>query len=174
MHLLAIDLPQPGVVLAQRNVDPTGREITFAPTLLSQIDLRGVVVRGDAMFARRSLSTKMVQAHGDYLWTVTENDKGFYQDSEVLFQPHRKRAGTSVPPMDFRYSSTLEKGHGRLDKRALTVSSLLADSSEWSHLAQVFTLERHRTNALGITKTQVRYGVTSLPAHLADPTNSCT
>ena len=56
----------------------------------------------DAMFDRRALSLKIVQAHGDYLWTVKENEKGFYQDIEVLFQPHRKRAGTSAPPNDFR------------------------------------------------------------------------
>jgi predicted transposase YbfD/YdcC len=169
VHLLAAYLPQQGVVLAQMNVEHKGREITFAPTLLSQIDLRGVVVSGDAMFDRRSLSSKIVQTHGDYLWTVKENEKGFYQDIEVLFQPHRKRAGTSAPPMDFRRSSTVEKGHGRLDKRSIIVSSLLADYSDWPELAQVFKLERQSTNALGITQTQVRYGVSSLPAHLADP-----
>jgi predicted transposase YbfD/YdcC len=49
------------------------------------------------------------------------------------------------------------------------VSSLLADYSTWPELAQVFKLESQRTNALGISKTQVRYGVTSLPAHLASP-----
>jgi len=102
VHLLALYLPQQGVVLAQMNVEHKGREITFAPTLLSQIDLRGVVGSFDAMFDRRSLSSKIVQAHGDYLWTVKENEKGFYQDIEVLFQPHRKRAGTSAPPNDFR------------------------------------------------------------------------
>jgi predicted transposase YbfD/YdcC len=170
VHLLAVYLPQQGVVLAQMNVEHKGKEITFAPSLLKQLDLRGVVVSGDAMFDRRSLSAKIVQAQGDFLWTVKENEKGFYQDIDVLFQPHRKRAGTSAPPMDFRQSSTIEKGHGRLDKRSITVSSLLADYSDWPHLAQVFKLERQSTNALGITKTQVRYGVTSLPAHLADPT----
>lgn len=169
VHLLAIYLPHQGVVLAQMNVEHKGKEITFARSLLKQLDLRGAVVSGDAMFDRRSLSATIVQAHGDYLWTVKENEKGFYQDIEVLFQPHRKRAGTSAPPMDFRHSSTLEKGHGRLDKRSITVSSLLADYSDWPHLAQVFKLERQRTNALGITKTQIRYGVTSLPAHVADP-----
>ncbi|GAC1348630.1 MAG: hypothetical protein NVSMB27_17150 [Ktedonobacteraceae bacterium] len=100
--MLTAYLPHQGVVLAQMNVEHKGKEITFAPTLLSQIDLRGVVVSGDAMFDRRSLSWKIVQAHGDYLWTVKENEKGFYQDSAVLFQPHRKRAGTSAPPNDFR------------------------------------------------------------------------
>ena len=169
VHRLSAYLPQQGVVLAQMNVEHKGREITFAPTLLRQIDLRGVVGSSDAMFDRRSLSSKIVQAHGDYLWTVKENEKGFYQDIEVLFQPHRKQAGTSAPPMDFRRSSTVEKGHGRLDKRSIIVSSLLADYSDWPELAQVFKLERQSTTALGITQTQVRYGVSSLPAHLADP-----
>jgi predicted transposase YbfD/YdcC len=63
----------------------------------------------------------------------------------------------------------MEKGHGRLDKRTITVSSMLADYSTWPELAQVFKLESRRTNALGATKTEVRYGVTSLPACLADP-----
>ncbi len=169
VHLLAVYLPQQGVVLAQMNVEHKGREITFAPTLLRQLDLRGVVVSGDAMFDRRSLSLKIVQAHGDYLWTVKENEKGFYQDIEVLFQPHRKRAGTSAPPNDFRRAQTVEKGHGRIEKRTITVSSMLADYSTWPELAQVFKLESQRTNALGITKTEVRYGVTSLPVYLADP-----
>jgi hypothetical protein len=169
VHLLAIYQPQQGVVLAQMNVEHKGREITFAPTLLHQMDLRGVVVSGDAMFDRRSLSLKVVQAHGDYLWTVKDNEATLSQDIEVLFQPYRKRPGTSAPPMDFRSASTIEKGHGRLDKRAITVSSLLANYSDWPELAQVFKLERHSTNTLGKTKTQVRYGITSLPAHLANP-----
>src|SRR5438309_7069908 len=61
------------------------------------------------------------------------------------------------------------QGHGRLDKRAITVSRLLANYSDWPELAPVFKLERHSTNTLGKTKTQVRYGITSLPAHLANP-----
>src|SRR5947207_3548042 len=138
VHLLAVYLPQQGVVLAQMNVEHKGKEITFAPTLLSQIDLRGVVVSGDAMFDRRSLSLKVIQAHGDYLWMVKDNEATIRQDIEDLFQPHRKRVGTSAPPMDFRRASTIEKGHGRLDKRSIVVSSLLADYSDWPGLDQVF------------------------------------
>src|SRR5256885_8575012 len=74
-----------------------GGKSRLLPPGSRQIDLRGVVGSFDAMFDRRSLSSKIVQAHGDYLWTVKENEKGFYQDSEVLFQPHRKQAGTRVP-----------------------------------------------------------------------------
>ena len=62
----------------------------------------------------------------------------------------------------------MEKGHGRIDKRTIIVSSLLVGYSTWPHLAQVFKLESQRTNALGVTETKVRYGVTSLPADLAN------
>src|SRR5258708_907840 len=82
---------------------------------------------------------------------------------------HRKRADTSAPPNDCRRAQTVEKGHGRIEKRTITVSSMLADYSTWPELAQVFKLESQRTDALGITKTEVRYGVTSLPVYLATP-----
>lgn len=170
VHLLAAYLPNQGVVLAQMQVDEKSNEITHAPILLSQLDLRGVVVSGDAMFDQRQLSSQIVQANGDYLWIVKDNQEGLREEIEVLFQPHRKLAGTSAPPNDFRTATTVEKGHGRLDKRTITVSSLLADYSTWPELAQVFKLESQRTDALGSTKTKVRYGVTSLPAELADPT----
>ena len=101
---MAIYQPEEGMALAQMNTKKKGREITCAPTLLRQIDLRGVMVSGDAMFDRRSLSQMIVQADGDYLWTVKEmkkerNEKGLYQDIELLFQPYRKLAGTSAPPL---------------------------------------------------------------------------
>ena len=122
------------------------------------------------MFDQRALSIQMVQAKGDYLWIVKDNQEGLREEIDVLFQPHRQLAGTSAPPNDFRTACTVEKGHGRLEKRTITVSSLLAGYSTWPQLAQVFKLESQRTDALGTSKTEVRYGVTSLPADLADPT----
>src|SRR6266581_1382577 len=98
-------------------VDEKSKEITHAPKLLTPLDLRGVVVSGDAMFDQRDLSIQIVQAKGDYLWTVKGNQEGLREEIEVLFQPHRKRAGTSAPPNDFRTVRTVEKGHGRLEKR---------------------------------------------------------
>ncbi len=169
VHLLAAYLPNQGVVLAQMRVDEKSNEITHAPKLLRQVDLRGAVVSGDAMFDQRELSSQIVRANGDDLWIVKDNQEGLREEIEVLFQPHRKLAGTSALPNDFRTARTVEKGHGRKDMRMITVSSMLADYSTWPELAQVFKLESQRTDALGTTKTKVRYGVTSLPAALADP-----
>jgi hypothetical protein len=66
--------------------------------------------------------------------------------------------------MDFRIATSVDKGHGRLDKRRIIVSSLLASYSLWPGLSQVFKLERERTNALGETEHETVYGITSLPA----------
>ena len=170
VHLLAAYVPEQGVVLAQMQVDEKSNEITYAPKLLATLDLRGVLVSGDAMFDQRALSLQIVEADGDYLWTVKDNQETLKEDIEVLFEPHRPLAGTSALPNDFRESKTVEKGHGRREKRTIIVSSLLAGYSTWPHLAQVFKLEHQRTDALGRSKTEVRYGVTSLPARLADPT----
>jgi predicted transposase YbfD/YdcC len=37
------------------------------------LDLRSKVVTGDAMFAQRDLSQQIVDAGGDYVWTVKDN-----------------------------------------------------------------------------------------------------
>jgi len=69
-------LPNQGVVLAQMRVDEKSNEITHAPKLLRQVDLRGVVVSGDAMFDQRELSIQIVQANGDYLWMGKRQSRG--------------------------------------------------------------------------------------------------
>ncbi len=50
--------------------------------------------------------------------------------------------------MDFRQAQTVEKGHGRLEKRTITVSGELSGYSTWPAAAQVFKLESQRTDAL--------------------------
>src|SRR6266566_8138012 len=130
---------------------------------------RKIVVSGDALFAHRNLSLQIVQAHGDYLWVVKANQGELYDEIQTLFEPVVTRPGWSAPPMDFRQAQTVEKGHGRQEKRRITVSSDLAGYSTWPHVAQVFKLESQRTDALGRTQHEVRYGITSLPVALADP-----
>lgn len=100
VHLLAAYLPQEGVVLAQVQVNTSGSEVSAAPVLLATVDLRAMVVSGDAIFASRSLSLKILQAKGDYLWVIKENQKQMYQDIQTLFEPQLSRPGWSAPPTD--------------------------------------------------------------------------
>jgi predicted transposase YbfD/YdcC len=171
VHLVAGYLPQEGVVLGQVQASNWGSEPSAAPRLLASIDLRGMVVTGDAIFASRSLSMKILHAQGDYLWMIKENQKQMDQDIQTLFEPSSVRPGWSAPPTDFRSASSFDKGHGRLERRRITVSSLLAGYSAWPGLMQVFKLERERTNTLGETEREVHYGITSLLPAQASPTH---
>lgn len=60
VHLVAAYLPQSGVVLTQIAVETKENEIVVAPKVLASIDLRGMVVVGDAMFCQRELSVQIV------------------------------------------------------------------------------------------------------------------
>lgn len=167
VHLVAAYLPQDGVTLAQVQVAAKENEISVAPTVLAHLDLTGMVVTGDAMYTQRSLSTQIVEAGGDYLWIVKDNQADLRQDIEQLFIPELNDLGTAALPTDFTTARTIEKGHGRIEERILTTSSLLQDYTPWPYLAQVFKLESTVTTALS-SHTTVRYGVTSLPSTVAD------
>jgi predicted transposase YbfD/YdcC len=169
VHLVAAYLPQEGVVVGQVQAENWGNEPGAVPKLLATIELRGTVVTGDAIFASRALSRLILRAKGDYLWIIKENQIQMYQDIQTLFAPQSSGPGWSAPPTDFRTASTFDKGHGRLEKRRITESLLLAGYSEWPGLSQVFQLERRRTNALGVTEHEVCYGITSLPTSAATP-----
>ena len=167
VHLLAAYQAEQGVVLTQMAVDVKANEIVVAPEVLDQLELTGVVVSGDAMFAQRRLSTQIVEAGGDYFWWVKDNQPSLLADLELLFTDEYVCAGWSVPAVDFTTAATIEKGHGRLEQRVLTASSMLVEYQDWPYLAQVVKVERTRTTKLKETH-EVAYGITSLPASDAD------
>jgi predicted transposase YbfD/YdcC len=171
VHLMVAYLPRQGVVLFQVEVGPKTNEIIAAPKLVRSLDLRGVVVTGDAMQAQRELSVQIVGAGGDYLWLVKANQKGLLGEITQLFEePPALGRGFSAEPADFKQVCQVEKGHGRLEQRTITVSSLLKGYSYWPELEQVFKLEREWTNLqTGETHHQTRYGVTSIPREAASP-----
>lgn len=171
-HLLAAYGPEFGLVLAQLPVDKKANEIVVAPQLLAMIDLQGKVVTGDALHTQRKLSIQIVEAGGHYNWTVKANQPRLYNDLMRLFTPPLLRPGFSAPPTDFRTASTRNYGHGRLEIRTLTASSMLNDYVDWPYLGQVYQLERQVINPnTGEIKRQTVYGITDLSQAQADPTD---
>jgi predicted transposase YbfD/YdcC len=171
LHLLAAYLPGEGIVLMQMVVEKDKEnEIVVAPKLLKSLDLRGKVVVGDAMQTQRELSVQIVEAGGDYVWIVKDNQPKTRQAIEQLFAPEKPVPGLGCPPMDFHTSKTVGKKRGRLEERTLTTSSLLNDYLDWPHVAQVFKLERRFTHlASGKVHHEIQYGLTSLTDQEASP-----
>ena len=173
-HLLAAYLPEEGVVLMQVAAGDKDNEINAAPVLLRSLvlsgQLAGKVVVGDAMHTQRALSVQILEAKADYLWFAKENQPTLREDIRQLFEADPKTVLGGSVENDFASFRTVEKGHGRLEVRKITVSSELAGYSDWPGLAQVFRLERKRVDLLrGKEETEVVYGLTSLRREEASP-----
>ncbi len=170
VHLMAAYLPTVGVVLAQVALEHKENEIVAAPKLLRQLDLRGLVVTGDAMQTQRQLSVEIVAGGGDYLWFCKENQKDLLADVQILFEPEPVAPGCSPNPTDFRSATEFTKAHGRIEKRVLTASSWLKDYTPFPHLEQAFKLEKTVWDSTGQKLYhEVRFGISSLPKELASP-----
>lgn len=169
LHLLAAYGPAHSLVLKQVVVDGQENEISAAPRVLEALDLPGKIISGDAMFAQRGLSQQVVEAGGDYLWTVKDNQPQLRADIEELFTPTVPLSkGFNTGPTDFRHAQTINLGHGRIEKRTLTASSQLQGLSDWPGLAQVFRVERQtELVAQGKTRGEIVCGVTSLSPQAA-------
>jgi predicted transposase YbfD/YdcC len=166
VHLVAAYLPATGVVLAQVAVERKENEIVAVPKLLAQLDLTGMVVVGDAMQAQRALSIQVVEAGGDYLWFVKDNQPSLLADLELLFERPKLAKGWSDPTTDFTTVRRVEAGHGRVEERVLVASRMLREYLDWPYLDQVFRLER-TVEERGKRTVEVRYGISSLPPSAA-------
>ena len=171
LHLLAAYLPEEGLVLMEMQVERHENEIPVAPKLLQCIDLRGKVVIGDAIHTQRGVSVQIVATGGDYIWFAKGNQPQIEEDIRLWFEPDVSMIpGMGSPPKDFETATTINKGHGRIERRTITVSSQLADFLDWPYLDQVFKLERIFTDIKsGDTHSHVVYGFTSLSRDQVSP-----
>ena len=145
-------------------------ELAVASRLIHHLDWHGKVLTGDALSCQRCLCSALRLAGGDYLFLVKGNQPQLLEDVRLLFAPPApaKRAGEGVLRLPEQHAHTAEKAHGRVDMRSIRVSSELKGYSDWPGLEQVFEIRRG-FQSKGVWKEAVRYGVTSLPATIANP-----
>ena len=88
----------------------------------------------------------------------------------------RKHSGSPplFPPEDLPVASpagqvatTIEKGHGRIEKRTLRTTTILTKQQDWAGLKQGFEVVRERTEK-GKTTVEVVHGISSLSPERAD------
>jgi predicted transposase YbfD/YdcC len=162
-------------VLAQTEVATTENEISAAPRVLSEVDLAGKVVTGDALLAQKALSTQILTQKGAYLWPIKENHPRLYQDLQTLFAApeQQPKPGFGKISTDFQTATQVNAGHGRIERRTLQTSCMMNDYVDWPGLGQVYRLERKfswmRQGKVYKTSCQTEYGLTSLTRVQASP-----
>ncbi len=112
-HLLGAFTHCLGLMTGQVAAADKTNEIGVSPDLLAELIIAGRVFTMDALLAQREIAQTIVEAKGDYVMIVKENQPTLHDDIATLF------ADPDVASYLDDEASTKEKGHGRLETRVL-------------------------------------------------------
>ena len=160
IHIVSAWAVENGVSLGQVKVDGKSNEITAIPELLGLLDLNGCLVTIDAMGRQRASAQQIVQAGGAYLLAVKGNQETLAEDVEQEFK-HAQADGFAH--MEHSYRETVEKGHGRIEKRQYWYTrdvQGLGTLERWPELNGMVMCRATRTEH-GETTVEDRYFITS-------------
>jgi predicted transposase YbfD/YdcC len=163
-YLLSAVSHRLSTVLAQVAVADRTNEIGQIDDLLAELTLSGLVVTVDAMHTQVATAETIIEAGGDYLMVVKENQPTLKQEIELVFET------TTLAGSITQASETTTHG-ARIETRAIAVSDAMHGLSDWPGLHQVMKLERTVINkGTGEVRDEIVYGVTSLSPQRATPT----
>jgi predicted transposase YbfD/YdcC len=172
-YLLSVYDVEQAKVMAQVEVGRKENEITKAPQVLKMVEISQKVVTGDALHTQRGLATQILDAQGDYVLPVKENQPQLYKNIQSLFAPEYPKPGFGKIQTDFLTAQKVNKGHGRIETRTITTSEMLNLYSAWPGLAQVYRLERHfhwrRNGCCYRSSSEIEFGITSLTRQAVSP-----
>jgi len=121
LHTLSAYATNARLILAQLSVPEKTNEITAIPDLLDQLaetgQLEGALVTIDAMGCQVEIAEKIVAHKADYLLALKGNQPTLEADVEDYFR--------TAPATETVTKTTVEKGHGRIETRAYTASSIV-------------------------------------------------
>lgn len=154
-HLVAALDHATATVLGQLAVEAKSNEIPAVRQLLGCFDLTGAVVTVDAMHTQTGTAAAIVDAGGDYVFTVKNNT------------PTLRAAIKALPWAGVPAHRVTTTGHGRRVTRTIKVVS----APQWigfTGAAQLAQLPRTVTTN-GVKTVEVIYLVTSADPHAAPP-----
>jgi len=119
LHLVSAFATTDRLVLAQEAVDEKSNETTAIPVLVERLAAGGALKGGalvtiDAIACTAAIATTIRQAGADYLLAVKANQPTLRNEIEAFFN--------DAPPASLERFIDLDKGHGRIEERTVTVA----------------------------------------------------
>lgn len=161
LHLVSAWATAHGLSLGQVATDEKSNEITALPELIDRIDVKGAIVTIDAMGCQKQIARKIIDAGGDYVLAVKDNQPTLHQAIQEVFCDEHQAALLNMP---HREHSTAEQSHGRGEERHYVLAKLSKDSplkDQWPGAHAVGLAVRVTTTRDGATKGDVRYFLSS-------------
>lgn len=133
-----------GISLGQIVVDSKSNEIPAVRELVELLDVEGTIITADAMHCQKETAEAIIKNKADYVLQLKANQKSFYEDVYAMFDD--KYMDTTNKADEYEIFETIEKSHGRIEKRTCYVlnnieffTDYLAD---WKGLKKIFAVKR--------------------------------
>ncbi len=117
LHLVSAWASAGGLVLGQLATDQKSNEITAIPALLRLLALEGCTVTIDAMGCQAAVAAQVLERGADYVLALKDNHEQLHERVRLAFVDADAAAGTTLPLADLEAHSTVEKDHGRIERR---------------------------------------------------------
>ena len=152
-----------GIALGQVQVKEKSNEITAIPELLKYLEIKGATVTIDAIGCQKNIVKQIIkEKKANYVIALKENQPTMYNE----FIEYTQDCITD-PLLSSKYSilTTLEKGHGRIEKREYFLFNDIAwftDLKDWVGLAGLAMVRSTRQVGKKEPSSETRFFITSL------------
>ena len=114
IHLVNAWVDENDLILGQMKTSGKSNEITAIPELLDLLFLKDSIITIDAMGTQKKIAEKIVKKSGDYVLALKGNHETFHKEVEEYMTEALK---VSFRDIKVSKKTTLEKGHGRIERR---------------------------------------------------------
>lgn len=159
-HVITAYSSDAQLILGQLCTDEKSNEITAIPKLLKMLTLRGSTVTIDAIGTQKAIAEEIIEREGNYILALKENHPALLEDIRLYAQQEVLPRKTSELKARGSYAMSLEKGHGRIDKRQCWMIpdlSWLEARQQWAGLSGAALIRSTRTLNDGSAATSERY-----------------
>jgi predicted transposase YbfD/YdcC len=161
LHLVSAWATEQGLSLGQVATVEKSNEITAIPDLIDRIDVKGAMVTIDAMGCQKDIAKKIIEAQGDYVLAVKDNQPKLHEAIQEAFSDPRQ---TELMRMPHREHQTTDSGHGRKDERNYVLAKMPKDFPEkdkWLGATAIGMAVRVTEKPDGTTSGDTRYFISS-------------
>lgn len=155
-HVVSAWVAEHQITLGQLATEEKSNEVTAIPELLDMLDVKGSTVTIDAMGCQKQIAAKICEKKADYVLGLKGNQASLFSDVKLYFE-------TEMPSYKNR---TLEKDHGRIEKREYyleTEIDWLSQREDWANLKSIGMVRTSVTSLkTGEFTQECRYFITSL------------
>ncbi|MDO9535132.1 MAG: ISAs1 family transposase, partial [Bacillota bacterium] len=148
LHIVSAFCHSHGLIVGQTRTDEKSNEITAIPELLDQLMIKGCIVSIDAMGAQKKIVKKIVvEKEADYVINLKGNQETLHNEVKEYFEELTQSG--ELPNLQKQTETeskigvytTLEKGHGRIERRTYFYSTdldwMIDAKRDWTKLTGI-------------------------------------